>query len=418
MVMNYRIKLAALTFCLPVTAIFAAGLERTAQPISAFLQNNNYFEAGISVVDPTISGKANYTNGGGVISDMAESYYSVQTALKLQLNPNFSFGLIYDEPFGADVAFAVSDPHRIDESGLFYSDRQNTKVAASAKNISFLVGYQPDQHWNMFLGGAYQTFQTNIQIRGTAGGGTNALGHYNANLHEGAATGYIAGISYQIPKSASKATISYRSKITHQLATNEFGQSNILAIDANDPSSAYFNEQSKTKVITPQSVNIDLQTALAPQWLMLSSIRWVNWKQFSFRHAKFGDISEVLGKQGLAPDNPNGFDLLTYAKDQLSASIGLGYKVNQQWSTNGSLLWDSGAGHPASSLGPTKGYWGAGLGMQYSPNNQYFIAGGLKYLQIGSADAQTASTFGTSKSIAKFEDNYLWGYGLKLGYRF
>ncbi|ENX12227.1 hypothetical protein F895_03154 [Acinetobacter sp. CIP 64.2] len=418
MVMNYRIKLVTLTLCLPVTSIFAAGLERTAQPISAFLQNHNYFEAGFSVVDPTISGRANNANGGGVISDMAESYYSVQMALKLQLNPHFSFGLIYDEPFGANVAFATSDPHRTDESGLFYSGRQNTKVEASAKNISFLAGYQPDENWNLFLGGAYQTFQTNIQVRGTAGGGTNALGHYNANLQEGGATGYIAGISYQIPRSASKATISYRSQITHQLATNEFGQSNILAIEDNNPEAAYFNERSKTKVITPQSVNLDLQTALAPQLIMLSSIRWVNWKQFSFRPAKFGDISEVLGKQGLAPDNPNGFDLLTYAKDQLSASIGLSYKMNQHWSANGSLLWDSGAGHPASSLGPTKGYWGAGLGVQYSPNNQYFIAGGMKYLKVGDADAQTASVFGTSKSIAKFENNHLLGYGLKIGYRF
>lgn len=355
---NYKIKWVTLTLCLPVSSVLAAGLERTAQPISAFLQNNNYFEAGFAVVDPTISGKANSTNGGGGISDMAESYYSVQTALKLQLNPHFSFGLIYDEPFGANVAFSTSDAHRTNDSGLFYSDKQNTKVEAIAKNISFLIGYQPDTNWNIFLGGAYQTFQTNIQIRGTAGGGSDALGHYNANLHEGGATGYIAGISYQIPKSASKATLSYRSQITHQLATNEFGQSNILAIEDNNPEAVYFNESSKTKVVTPQSVNLDLQTGLAPQLIMLGSIRWVNWKQFSFRPAKFGDISEVLGKQGLAPDNPNGFDLLTYKKDQFSGSIGLAYKKNQYWTATSSLLWDSGVGHPASSLGPTKGYWG------------------------------------------------------------
>ena len=49
---------------LPATGVFAAALDRSGQSISAFLQPGNYFEAGISILDPDVSGKTkdNYPN--------------------------------------------------------------------------------------------------------------------------------------------------------------------------------------------------------------------------------------------------------------------------------------------------------------------------------------------------------------------
>ncbi len=41
----------------PMTGAFAAALDRSGQSISAFLQPGNYFEAGISVLDPSVSRK-------------------------------------------------------------------------------------------------------------------------------------------------------------------------------------------------------------------------------------------------------------------------------------------------------------------------------------------------------------------------
>ncbi len=36
---------------------------------------------------------------------MANDYYFPAAALKLQLTDNFSFGLLYDQPFGADAEY-------------------------------------------------------------------------------------------------------------------------------------------------------------------------------------------------------------------------------------------------------------------------------------------------------------------------
>ncbi len=70
-----RMKLKALTTAMilatvPMTGAFAAALDRSGQSISAFLQPGNYFEAGISVFNPSVSGKANagYTPNAAIPS--------------------------------------------------------------------------------------------------------------------------------------------------------------------------------------------------------------------------------------------------------------------------------------------------------------------------------------------------------------
>ncbi len=107
-----------------------------------------------------------------------------------------------------------------------------------------------------------------------------------------------------------------------------------------------------------------------------------------------------------------------YTDDQWSATVGVGRKFNEKWAGNVSVGWDSGAGNPVSTLGPTEGYWNVGLGLQFSPAANYFIAGGVKYFWLGDVKAQPASMFGTGNSVAQFEDNHALGYGLKMGYRF
>ena len=43
---------AILLTSLPVTGAFAAAMDRSGQSMSAFLQPGNYFEAGLSILDP------------------------------------------------------------------------------------------------------------------------------------------------------------------------------------------------------------------------------------------------------------------------------------------------------------------------------------------------------------------------------
>ena len=66
----------------PMTGAFAAALDRSGQSISAFLQPGNYFEAGISVLDPDVSGKAISTAGAAIFL----TWEMITTSPQLLLN--------------------------------------------------------------------------------------------------------------------------------------------------------------------------------------------------------------------------------------------------------------------------------------------------------------------------------------------
>ncbi|MCL6246131.1 MULTISPECIES: OmpP1/FadL family transporter [Acinetobacter] len=404
----------------PMTGAFAAALDRSGQSISAFLQPGNYFEAGISVLDPNVSGKMNSTAPASnptlgalantSLDDMAGDYYFPQAALKLQLTDNFSFGLLYDQPFGAEAKYSATDQTLpvAGNPGAFQLMGETTEVEVNTQNISMILGFQPIENFNIYGGGVYQTVKGDVQLRGIAYGANQALGLYNANMKEDSAVGWLAGLAYQIPEIALKASITYRSEIDHEAATTETGSSALLG--------GAFSTRADTKITTPQSVNLDFQTGIMADTVAFANVRWVDWSNFAIRPTAFGKASETLGALGRGP--VGGFDLVAYSDDQINATVGIGRKLSEQWAGNVSVGWDSGAGNPVSTLGPTEGYWNVGLGLQFSPAPNYFIAGGVKYFMLGDAEAQPASMFGTNESVASFEDNDAWAYGLKIGYRF
>ena len=429
-----RMKLKTLTTAMilatvPMTGAFAAALDRSGQSISAFLQPGNYFEAGISVLDPSVSGKVRngYSPSAAPpsaiglqntnLSDMGDDYYFPSAALKLQVTDHFSFGLLYDQPFGADATYSLSDTVSAAAGGvgLFHNGTETTEVEVKSQSISMIFGYQPTENFNFYAGPVYQTIKGNVQLRGAAYGSANGLGLYNADLDEDGAVGWLAGFAYQIPEIALKTSITYRSEIDHKASAREYGQSNVLAFVGSSP---VYDVATDANITTPQSVNLDFQTGIMANTVAFANVRWVNWKDFSLDLKQFGTVADTLGALGQTPDNPNGFDIVGYTDDQWSANVGVGRKFNDLWAGNVSVGWDSGAGNPISTLGPTEGYWNVGLGLQYSPTPATFIAGGVKYFWLGDAKAQAASNFGSDTYVAEFNDNDALAYGLKIGYKF
>ncbi|ENW80163.1 hypothetical protein F908_02362 [Acinetobacter sp. NIPH 284] len=408
-----HLSTAMILATLPATGVFAAALDRSGQSISAFLQPGNYFEAGLSVLDPTVEGKSTTATGSQSISDMGDDYTFYNAALKLQLTDYLSFGLIYDKPFGADAEYQ--------DSTLFTNTAGNTKVEVDTQNISMLFGVQPIKNVNLYAGGVYQTVKGGVQLRGAGYGGINAFGGYNADIPEDSAAGWLAGAAYQIPEIALKASVTYRSEIKHKVNVDESSVGAIapgsLAPILNNPAVIGKPATGSTDITTPQSVNLDLQTGIMANTVAFANVRWVNWKDFAIRPYAFGIASNIAGASPTI-NKPNGFDLVAYTDDQWSVNAGVGRKLNEQWAGNVSVGWDSGAGNPVTTLGPTEGYWNLGVGVQFSPAANYFISGGVKYFWLGDAKAQSGAQFNTDNYLADFTDNHAIAYGMKIGYRF
>ncbi|MDO3664661.1 outer membrane protein transport protein [Acinetobacter higginsii] len=493
-----HLSTAMILATLPATGVFAAALDRSGQSMSAFLQPGNYFEAGLSVLDPTVKGQEAGTSATKrKIGDMGDDYYFPSAALKLQLTDQFSFGLLYDQPYGADAQYtgnnvfvsnpgadtvlpqdrldALADAGRAKVAAYMQSDAAkqaigtlmsqglsqqaatqavlaeaskpllamqkgladanaslgvgNTAVEVDTQNISLVFGYQPVKNLNLYAGGVYQTVKGKVNLRGTA---YSIYNGYDADIKETGGAGWLVGAAYQIPEIALKASVTYRSEIDHKVNINEnFSVTSALtnnpAVLAGllgiTPAQALAQAQAleegsagkKTKITTPQSVNLDFQTGIMANTVAFANVRWVNWKDFAIQPYKFGLLSQQIG--GLV-GRPNGFNLVEYSDDQWSVNAGVGRKLSEQWAGNVSVGWDSGAGNPVTTLGPTEGYWNVGVGVQFSPTPATFIAGGVKYFWLGDAKAQTGAQAGGNEYVAKFEDNNAIAYGLKIGYRF
>ncbi|MDD2946829.1 MAG: transporter, partial [Acinetobacter sp.] len=165
-------------------------------------------------------------------------------------------------------------------------------------------------------------------------------------------------------------------------------------------------------------------TSIMSGTLLYSNIRWVNWKDFVIRPTQFGALS-ALATTTLSNGTYNeGFNLDDYQKDQWSVTLGIARQLSTKWSAAFDLGWDSGTGNPASILNPTKGYYSIGLGLQFNPEPNYFISGGVKYYWLGDATAQDGTYYlplpGVSEAaqVGQFNNNHAIGYGLKIGYKF
>lgn len=373
---NLSIALSVST--IPLSAI-AAGLDRSGQSIAAFLQPNNYAEASYHVLDPNVKGK---DFNGNAVADMGDSYTFPTAAIKVQATDQISLGLLYDQPYGGDATYQV-------DGADFANTTEGTKVKVRTNNLTALIGYQPNENWNVYAGPVWQTVEADISLRGRA---YNKLSGYDIDVKQKEAYGWVAGVAYQIPEIALKTSITYRSEIKHNAKATESHP--LLG-----------STETNLQAVTPQSVNLDFQTGIAQNTLAFANVRWVHWDQFVVSPTVLGNATENFTKTRQ--------DLISYSKDQWSITTGLGHKFTDKWSGTALVAWDSGAGNPITVLGPTKGYWAVGVGGQYSPAQNYFIQAGMKYFWLGDADAQAGGVV-----QGKFENNHALGYSLKIGYRF
>ena len=403
------------SLCLfPAMYLHAAAMDQSGQSVLPFLENGDYAEGGLVIGDSNVSGKVrnrpellddpkNQNTG-----DMASSVNFYNFALKFQLTNDLSFGVLYDQPFAAKISY----PQQSNNSYYDEFSHEGTDVDVKTQSLSVLLGYAPINNFQVYGGPVYQEVKGKVSLRGKAY--TEAFNGYNANFRKDGEVGWLAGVSYQIPEIALKTAITYRSKIKYKLDVDEdiFGQQIQLV------------GSEKTKLDTPQSINIDFQTGIADKTLAYANLRWVNWKNFESRPVQFGAISELLMTEATGGAYTEGFNLDGYHQDQYSALIGLGHQLTEKWSVATDIGWDSGTGNPASTLGPVDGFWSLGLGAQFNPAPNYFIAAGVKYFWLGDATSEDGTYYLPIEGIkpiaeqADFKNNHAIAYGLKFGYRF
>lgn len=438
-----------------------AGLDRSGQDITAFLQDGTYGEVVYTYVDADVSGK---DNGGRATGNVAEAYDFARFGVKADINDTFSVGVLYDEPFGsaiqhsgssdfntvsADQTIAGLTPFpNLSTAQARLADAQNgintlknaivatesaggdatalkaqlasaTEQATnlgSAINIATTAGTQQGQGTNVeirtqnatLLMGAKFGQNKNLQIYG--GPALQRLtgeAHLRGTAYRGA-TGYDAKIStdhtlgWVAGIAYAKPEIALKASLTYRSETEH--KSDIAevfpALGTRGITTRDF------KVTLPESYNLDFQTGVSPTMLLTAKVRYVPWGDFDIRPPTYGDATATR-------NNGIPLPIVSYSKDQWSGELGLGKKLSDKVSVSGSIGYDSGAGNPVSTLGPIKGYYSLGLGAKYNFTPEWSVSAGAKYLKFGDADGQIP----TQEIVGRFEDNDGYIFGVKLAYQ-
>ena len=234
-----------------------------------------------------------------------------------------------------------------------------------------------------------QRVKGEVHLRGPA---YQVMTGYDAKIATDTQLGWAAGLAFYKPEIALKAALTYRSEIEHDSEIAE-----------TIPVTGYVGKKD-FKVTLPDSWNLDFQTGVNPTTLLTTKVRYVPWSDFDIRPTQYTETTKLRYPQGLP--------IISYDKDQWSAEVGLGKRVSDRLAVSGAVGWDSGAGNPASSLGPIKGYYSLGLGARYNVTPEWSLSLGGKYFKFGDAQAQLP----TKDKVGNFDSNDGYAVGVKLAY--
>lgn len=441
----------------------AAGIDRSGQDVTAFLQDGLYAEASYTYLDADVGGYDNAYVGpsssayvqGKKIDDIAEAYDFFRYGVKADINDTFSIGVLYDEPFGAAADYSgdnnfvartnrdasinaassgaipsfngalagIGALQKIVQDGGTLTAAQQTQLAQLGQAVAITQaefntageGTQVELRTESLTGilgakfGANKEFQVYggpVAQRVDADIKLRGITYgpatgYTAHVSPDQDYGWLAGVSYSKPEIALKAALTYRSEIEHSFSIAETYP--LVAALGGNPS-----QSNDMEFTTPKSVNFDFQTAVNPTTLVTARARWVPWSDFAIVPPLYNAVSKNNPAY-----QPDGLALVSYDDDQWLVELGVAKRLSPALAVTGNIGWDSGAGNPITSLGPVEGYYSAGLGAKYNVTENWAISAGGKYLWFGDAKGQLP----TQKIVGNFEDNEGYALGVKLSYQ-
>lgn len=359
--------------CLIAGGAHAGALDRTGQSVDVLFEDGRYLEFSLGYVSPEITGKSIAPVGpfpSGVSSgDIGQSNVNFGAAYKADINSKFSYAIIYDEPFKAEVDYP--------EVPTYFGS--NSSAEFNSQAITGILQYNIKGGFSVFGGIRLQEADAKAAI-------AFALG-YEVEADNDWGVGYVAGVAYERPDIALRVSLTYNSEVSHE---NDVEETFALAPGLDADSTAEFE--------TPQSLNLAFQTGVAADTLLFGSVRWVDWSDF--------DLSPEVYTATF------GQPLLSYEDDITTYTLGVGRRLNDNWSLAGSVSYEENTGNLFTNLGPADGQTSLGLAAIYTQDKMRITAG-VRYTRIG--DTTTAVQ---GNPAAEFDDNDAVSFGIKVGYNF
>lgn len=363
-----RLKLGVCSVALLsfATSAFAGGFDRSAQDFDILFDEGHRLEAGVTWVNPSREYKnirgsylAGVTQGINPTTGLpyatsakeSEDYFVPKFSARLAINDDAACAAQFREPFGAKTNVGMNS------AAIYDSIVQEIDTRDYGLNCSYRFALSKG-YFRLLGGVSYQEikgYQSKYLLAGTPSFAPMPEGRVGFLNVRDTGVSWRAGVAYEIPEIALRTSLVYQSDINYNLH-GRLG--NVAAFDIPINGSA----------TVPQSVELKMQSGIAPGWLAFGSAKWTNWS-----------VVQSIGfynSDTLGPVPPGGLkttSLDLYYRDGWTLTGGVGHQITETLSAAGSVTWDRGTTQGLNSQTDT---WLFSLGGAYTPVPNFEIKAG------------------------------------------
>lgn len=340
---------------LGATTASAGGMEVGRFDPGFLYETGNYAEVSYSSRSPDVTDSLYAPN-----SSMLSDFTTLNGALKLQLTDKIAVGL------------TSYDAGRI---ALDYSETGGpapTNASLTMRSTAIVAKYDVTDAIDVYGGIKMTTAEAEAfflhpdDLPGTI------------SADSGNATGGLVGVSYSRSDIALRVALTYQEAIETTHTTTYNGGPFVDSVTG-----------------TPEMLTLDFQTGIAQGTLLFGSISNAKW---------FESQVYVAGQQ------------LSTFTDSTSYSLGVGRKLNDNWSISGSVNYEAATGDDSTTLlDTTDGNQGVSLGVRYTRDNMT-VSVGANYSKFG--DKTYVGDTPSPLDNGVFADNSIMTYGMKVGFSF
>jgi long-chain fatty acid transport protein len=203
--------LLAATFALATTSAQAAGVDRTVQSMNILFQKGTYVEFGVTHSVANVSGRTSAALGNARIRNIARPVTSGTLAFKSDINDNWSYAVILDQPIGADVLYPSGSLLR------------GSKARLDSTQLTGILRYSFGNGFSAY--GGLRSVWTSGRVKLGPNLPVPALGgapfNYRMTTNTDQAFGYLVGVAYEQPEIALRVALTYHSEIRHRFKAKE-----------------------------------------------------------------------------------------------------------------------------------------------------------------------------------------------------
>lgn len=343
---------------LTVGSAYAGGFSRGTADTDILYEDGNFnMRAGTVVVLPgqnVAATPAATPNASLVGTNYLDSYTIPSAAVKFAVTDGLSCAGTYTQSNGASSSFG----HPFGPGGTLSENFATDEFGATC--AYFLdVGRG---RLALLAGGFIERFGYDLSARPVLLGG-NLL---DLSL-DGSGYGWRAGIGYEIPDIAFRAQLLYRSGVGHDVSGSAVGPWGVLPATASGE--------------LPQSLEMKLQSGIAPGWLAFGSVKWTDW---SVNERFIVDVSGLLTAEN------------QYLwRDSWTVTAGIGHVFTPGISGAVSLQWDRGVS-TGYDFRTEKWLLAGGVSLADSHGGELRLGGGVSYLTSAEIDRPDAANFGAA----------------------